>query len=135
MTFVDTNILIRLLGGDDPHKADRCQQLFHAAKAGRIKLFLTHLVIAETVWILSKKYGVPKSSLAESLRRLLNTPHVFCDNAPLIIAALDLLESKPISFIDAYHTLTLPTRGITEFYSYDTDFDQLTGAGITRKEP
>ena len=133
MIFIDTNILIRLLGGDDPRKANRCHELFQAAKAGQVKLYLTHLVISETIWILSKKYGVLKSSLVESLRRLLNTPQVFCDDAPLILAALDLFESKPLSFIDAYHAVTLPAHGITEFYSYDTDFDQVPG--ITRREP
>ena len=133
MIFIDTNILIRLLGGDDPLKADRCHQLFKTAKAGHVKLYLTHLILAETIWILSKKYGVGKSSLVEGIRRLLNTPNVFCDDAPLILAALDLFESKSISFIDAYHAVTLPSRGITEFYSYDTDFDQIPG--ITRREP
>ena len=134
MIFIDTNILIRYLGGDGPQKRNRCSRLLQAAKSGSsADLYLTHLMLAEAIWILSKKYGISKHALVESLRRLLNTPHIFCDDAPLILAALDLFESKSISFIDAYHATFLPAKGITEIYSYDADFDQI--AGITRREP
>lgn len=133
MIFLDTSVLIRYFTGDDPHKARQCEDLFHQARSGRTTLFLTHLAIAETIWVLSRQYRIPKLPLVEGLRRLLNTRNVVCDDAPLILAALALFESKPISFIDAYHATFLPDRGITEFCSYDADFDQLSG--IKRREP
>lgn len=133
MIFLDANVLIRYLTGDDRRKANRCERLLRQAETGRITLFLTHLGIAEVVWVLSKKYRMPKPILAESIRRLLNTPHILCDEAPLILAALELFESRDVSFIDAYHAALLPARGITGIYSYDTDFDRLPG--ITRREP
>ncbi|MBI3318114.1 MAG: type II toxin-antitoxin system VapC family toxin [Candidatus Omnitrophica bacterium] len=133
MIFLETTVLVRYLTGDDPQKAARCERLLKAAATGRITLYVTHLMLAETIWVLHSFYQFPKDKIVDGLRRLLNTPHIHCDEAPLMLAALDLFESKSISFIDAYHAVALPSRDITELYSYDTDFDQL--AGITRREP
>lgn len=133
--FLDTNVLIRYWTGNPPDRADRAERLLQDARSGKIRLLVTHFVIAEVIWVLIKEYRLPKETVIESLRRLLNTPNLFCDDAPSVLAALSLFESKTISFIDAYHAVFLPARGVTEFYSYDTDFDQMIGAGITRKEP
>lgn len=134
MIFLETSVLVRYLSGDDPRKASRCEQLLKDAQRGKVTLYVSHMMVAETIWVLSgETYAVPKDEIVEHLRRLLNTPHLVCEDAPLILAALELFRTKPISFIDAYHATVLPSRGITEFYSYDTDFDQVTG--ITRREP
>lgn len=133
MTFLDTSLLIRYFSGDNPHKADRCEKLFQRAKAGHLTLWVSPLVIAETVWVLSKKYLMSRTDLGEKIRRLLNTSHILCDEAPLMLAAVNLYESSAMSFIDAYHAIVLPARGISELYSYDTDFDHIPG--ITRREP
>jgi predicted nucleic-acid-binding protein len=133
MNFLDTSILIRYFTQDDPRKANRCEQLFRHAESGRTTLYLTHLAVAETVWVLSKAYRMPKAALTEGIRRLLNTPNVVCEKAPLILVALDLFEIHDISFIDAYHAVILPAQGITTLYSYDTDFDQIPA--FKRREP
>ncbi len=133
MTFLDTNVLIRYITWDDPHKAAQSEKLLEEARAGKSVLFLTHLAIAEVIWILSAQYQVPKSKTIDHLRKVLNTRNIVCDDLPLLLATLDLFEAENLSFIDAYHATFLPARDITTFYSYDTDFDQV--AGITRKEP
>ena len=131
--FLETTLLIRYLTKDVPEKADRCEQLFREMEKGRVSLYVTPLVIAEAIWTLSRAYHFQKMEIVDGLRRVLNTPHLLCDEKDLLLQALELFRAKPFSFIDAYHAVTLPARGITEFYSYDTDFDQLPG--ITRREP
>lgn len=133
MIFLDTSILVRYLASDDPRKAIRCERLFRDSQEGRTTLFLTHLAIAETIWVLSKRYRMTKTALAQSFRRLLSTPNILTDDAPTLLEALTFYEENTVSFIDAYHIVFLPHRGITEIYSYDTDFDQVSG--ITRREP
>lgn len=132
-SFLETSLLIRYLTKDEPEKADRCERLFREVEKGRITLYLTPLVVAETVWVLSRVYRFQKTEIVEGLCRVLNTPHLVCDEAELLLQALELFHTRSISFIDAYHATFLPARGITEFYSYDTDFDRLSG--ITRREP
>jgi len=131
--FLETSLLIRYLTRDEPEKADRCERLFKETERGHIPLFLTPLVVAETIWVLLRQYHFPKAEIVEGLRRVLNTPHLACDDPELLLQALELYQNKSISFVDAYHATLLPARGVTEFYSYDTDFDQI--AGITRREP
>lgn len=133
MDFLDTSTLIRYFTGDDLHKASQCERLFREARAGKVTLWVSHLVIAEAVWVLSKTFEMPRRAIVEHLSRLLNTPHVVCDDAPTVLAALALYGTTHMSFVDAYHATLLPARGITTFYSYDTDFDQVTG--ITRRAP
>lgn len=133
MNFLDTSVLIRYFTKDDPEKAGRSEELFRKTEAGHLTLYLTHLALAEAIWVLSKAYQMPRATLTKNIHRLLNTPNVICDDAPLILAALDLFQSKPLSFIDAYHAVLLPARGITEFCSYDSDFDQVPS--VTRREP
>jgi len=131
--FLETSILIRYLTKDDPEKAGRCEHLFKETEKGRIALYLTPLVVAEVIWVLSRVYRFQKTEIVDGLRRVLNTPHLLCDDQELLLQALELFRARPVSFIDAYHATVLPARGITEFYSYDTDFDQISG--ITRRAP
>ncbi len=132
-SFLETSLLIRYLTKDVPEKADRCERLFREAQKGRIILYLTPLVVAETIWVLSSVYRFQKAEIVEGMRRVLNTPHLICDDQELILQALELFRTRPISFIDAYHAAFMEHHGISTVYSYDTDFDGLTG--ITRREP
>ena len=131
--FLDTNAVIRYLTRDDPQKADRVGQLLRHIRNQQMELVLTHLAIAEIIWVLGKEYQFSKEEIADGMRQIVNTPHIRCEEIHHILSVLDLYVSKNISFIDAYHAVFLPAQGITTFYSYDTDFDQING--ITRKEP
>jgi predicted nucleic acid-binding protein len=50
-----------------------------------------------------------------------------------LLDALDLYVEKNISFADAFTAMTMKARGIPEVYSWDTDFDGISG--ISRLEP
>lgn len=132
-SFLETSVIVRYLTADDPDKIDRCEALFRNTKSGKTTLCVTHLTVAEAIWVLLKVYRFPKEAVANGMRRLLNTPHLLCEDAPLILAALELFQSTPLSFVDAYHAVVLPARGITELYSYDTDFDLVPE--LKRREP
>jgi predicted nucleic acid-binding protein len=51
----------------------------------------------------------------------------------LCIAALNLFAERNISYADAFNAVYMQSKGITEVYSWDTDFDRIKG--ITRIEP
>ena len=133
MKFLDTNILLRYLTGDDARKARACEALFERTERGQEALYTTVLVMAEVVWILMGKYRHSKASVVEAVRRLLNTRHLHTDEPDVLLMALQLFERHPIDFIDAYHGAIMLARGLTMVYSYDADFDRLPG--IQRVEP
>ena len=133
MKFLDTNVLLRYLTSDDARKARRCEALFERTERGQESLYTTVLAVADVVWVLMSKYRHPKASVVEGVRRLLNTRHLPTDEPEVLLMALQLFERHPIDFIDAYHGALMLARGLTTVYSYDTDFDRLSG--LHRVEP
>lgn len=133
MRFLDTNIIIRFLTNDDPKKADLCEKLFKHAKEGKQKLFISDLVIAETVWVLESMYNYPKNKLTDCIQKILNTPNIETENKDLLLNAITLYQLEDIDYIDAYNATIMGNKNIKEIYSYDTDFDILSD--IKRLEP
>jgi len=50
--FVDANILIRLLAGDDLEKAKQVRALFGRAQRGEVDLYTSEAILAEVVYVL-----------------------------------------------------------------------------------
>jgi predicted nucleic acid-binding protein len=72
-TFVDTDVLIRLLTGDDEQKRLRATALFKQVQEGTLTLAAPDTVIADAVYVLSSK-ALYKKTRAEV--RALLTPLV-----------------------------------------------------------
>lgn len=125
MKFLDANVILRYLTQDDAAKARRCEDLFHRTTSGKEPLYVTSLIIAEVVWVLEKAYKLPKASVADLIQKILNTPHIECDERDILMAAAGLYQLKNIDFIDVYNAIVMESKNITAIYSYDTHFDIL----------
>lgn len=130
--LVDTNVLLRYFTGDDPTKAERCEELFQRAAVGEFKLRVSDLCIAEMVWTLGSFYGEERNEIAEKVVALLNTPGLEFSNLPMLLDAAERFRRKNVDYIDAYHAALAVSEGV-DIYSYDKDFDDLRG--VKRKEP
>jgi uncharacterized protein len=117
--FVDTNVFLRFLTNDDPAKGKRAENLFRDALRGKVKLATSLLVIAEIVWTLESFYNLEKSDIAGKVEKILNTPNVYCPEAPLLYMALDLYTHANIDFVDAYNAFHMKDQGLTEILTYD----------------
>lgn len=53
LPFVDTDVLIRLLTGDDPAKQAQAADLFEQVERGELQLAAPNTVIADAVYVLS----------------------------------------------------------------------------------
>jgi predicted nucleic acid-binding protein len=131
--FIDTNIFLRYLTGDDPRKFERCRELFKRALEKKILLLTSDMVIAEIIWTLHSFYKVPKEEIIEKVTIIINTPNLKIPNKKLIFEVLALFGQKNIDYIDAYNAVFLKNNGCSEIYSYDRDFDRLED--IKRIEP
>ena len=131
--FIDTNIFLRYLTGDDPEKFERCQDLFKRALEKKIVLLTSDMVIAELVWTLDSFYNVPKEEIIEKVTIIVNTPNLKIPNKKLISEVLALFSQKNIDYIDAYNAVFLKNNGCTQIFSYDKDFDRIED--IKRVEP
>ena len=89
MHALDTNILIRLLARDDVKQAKLADQ-FVANGA-----WVSHLVLAETLWVLKSAYGRSPSQLSAVLDVLLSHESLVLQDADTVNAALTHFQSKP----------------------------------------
>jgi predicted nucleic acid-binding protein len=133
VNFLDANVILRHLTGDEPRAAQRCAQLFERAERGREVLYTTAMVVAEVIWVLSGRYHHPKANIVDGVRRLLNTPHLLVEEREVLLLAIQLFEQHPIDFIDAYNGAVMQARGLETVHSYDEDFDRIPG--VRRLEP
>ena len=130
-SIIDTNVLLRYLTADIPEQAARCRNLFCRVLDGEEIVEIPLLVLAETVWTLTKYYKQPKGDVVESLGIILKTQGVKVRDKKVIIDALDLYKNSNISFTDAY-LATFARTNNKAIYSFDRDFDK---SGALRQEP
>lgn len=80
---VDTNVVVRLLTGDDQDQAARAKRLFEAET-----IWLPKTVMLETEWVLRRLYALDRARVAEALMALAALPNVRCEDEAAIIRAL-----------------------------------------------
>ena len=131
--FVDANVFLRYFTGSDPDKAKRARRLLERVERGEEKVTTETVVVFETVFTLQRTYKVPKAQIREMVGDVLSLPGVQLRGKTLCLEALDLYVQKNVSFVDAYIAVVMKARGLTEIYSWDSDFDKLPG--VVRLQP
>ena len=98
-------------------------------------LTTTEAVVAEVVFVLSSKrlYNLPREKIRELLYPLLKLPGLRLPQRKTLLRALDLYVSYQTDFEDALVVAQMERQKISELYSYDREFDDMSG--ITRLEP
>lgn len=127
--FVDTNILVRHLTGDPPPVAARATAYLAAGD----ELFLTDLVVAETVYVLESFYEAPREQVAEAIRSLLAFDSVVSVDPGLLLRAVEVYETDRIDFAEAYLVACAESTGVAVIASFDRSLDRVST--IRRIEP
>jgi len=136
MRFIDANIFLRYLTGDDVVKANACFALFQRLVRDEEQVTTSETVIAEVVYVLKSRslYGLAAGEIQQRLLPLLLMRGLRLRERRTIVRALDIFASHPtIDFEDALSVAHMEREGIAELYSYDRDFDRI--AEVTRVEP
>lgn len=124
MTAVDTNVIIRLLTGDDPAQQAAGRSLLDSGQ-----IWIAKTVLLETAWVLRSLYGFDESAICGALTKLLGLSRVSVEEAPAVASALTL-TAEGIEFADALHLTSRP-EGAT-FISFDKSFmKRATRAGVS----
>lgn len=71
MIGLDTNILVRLLVGDDATQAKAANAFLAEHCTASQPGFISSIVVAEIVWVLERKYKTPKKQIADAMEALL----------------------------------------------------------------
>ncbi len=128
--FVDTDIIIRLLTGDDPVKQAKAAALFEQVEQGQLLLAAPDTVIADAVFVLAspRLYHVARADVAALLTPLVQLTGFHVQNRRAVLAALSLYATtSKLDFGDALIIATMQEAGAQILYSYDTHFDRIKG--------
>jgi predicted nucleic acid-binding protein len=133
--YVDTDVIIRLLTADDPHKQVQATSLFRQVEDGALVLTAPDTVIADAVYVLAspRLYAVPRSDVRDLLTPLVALPGFRVSNKRTVLRALEYFGARNIDFGDAMIVAAMELDGAQRLYSYDRDFDRISG--VARIEP
>ena len=87
MRTLDTNVVVRLLIGDDPQQTPIAEQAFLDAIASG-GIYLPDVVLAEVAWVL-RGYNLERGTRYQLLERLVRTRGVVVDDIDAVINALE----------------------------------------------
>ena len=97
MISVDTNIIVRLLTGDDQRQFKRAKSLFE-----KENIFISTTVILETEWVLRYAYHFKPIEIAAAFQSLFGLSNVQLEEPLIIAKAIDWFK-EDLDFADALH--------------------------------
>lgn len=131
MRAVDTNVVVRLILGDDPEQALLAVECWQAALAeGHI--YLSQIVLVEVSWVLSFSAHLERARIANELRRLTMVRGVVIENESSVIQAIECYEQCSADFADclilarARKVDALPVYTFDRRFSRETDVQLIT---------
>jgi predicted nucleic acid-binding protein len=131
--FLDTNIFLRHLLGDDPAQSSRATAYFQVIEQGRSRARVSEIVIFEVVFTLERGYRRSKAEIQSAVLPLLELPSIVLPGKRKFRAVFRLYIEQNISFADAYHVVMMRKLELAEIVSFDRDFDRIPN--IKRVEP
>ena len=123
MRAVDTNVLVRLATRDDA-KQVAAAEAFIAPGA-----WISHLVLAEAMWVLSSVYDLGSTDIATAIEMLLNHRDLSLQDADVVAAALTHFRKHPkLGFSDCLVLEVARKAGHVPFGTFDRELSKLDGA-------
>jgi predicted nucleic-acid-binding protein len=123
MLAVDTNVLVRLLARDDT------KQALAADEAVAKGAWISHLVLAEAVWVLDAVYARSPKQLVAALELLLVHECLVVQDADVVAAALTQFRAKPaLGFSDCLVLEIARKAGHLPLTTFDKALGKLAGA-------
>ncbi|MFZ0890528.1 MAG: type II toxin-antitoxin system VapC family toxin [Candidatus Binataceae bacterium] len=111
MLAADTNVLVRLLTGDEPAQAARARALFE-----REEVLLVKTVILESEWVLRRLYRFDRNRIADALAAAIALPSVACEDVAAVADAIRWMR-EGLDFADALHLAS--SRAAGRFATFD----------------
>ncbi len=100
MLGVDTNVLVRFLVRDDEAQFEKARKLIKREVASGRRVFVSHLVLLETEWVLRSRFSLPKSQIIEAISGLLDAADVRFEDESAIEEALFIWKENNADFAD-----------------------------------
>lgn len=122
MRAIDTNVVVRLATRDDARQTRAADECIAPGA------WVSHVVLAEAVWVLMSLYGASRAAVAEAVGELLDHATIVVQDADVVRAALDsFTPSKKLSFTDCLILEIARKAGHMPLCTFDRDLGKLDG--------
>ena len=122
MRAVDTNILVRLLTRDDEQQVELAEAFVE--RGG----WVSHLVLAETTWVLGAAYDLSHAAIATAVGMLLDHRTLAVEDADVVSLALSHYRRKPtLGFSDCLVLEIARKAGHLPLGTFDKSQSKLDG--------
>jgi predicted nucleic-acid-binding protein len=123
MVAVDTNVLVRLLTRDDAAQVERAETFVVRGA------WVSHLVLAEAVWVLVSVYGVGPARIATAVAMLLDHEDLALQDPDVVAAALGRFRKhQAMGFSDCLVLEIARKAGHLPLGTFDRKLAKLDGA-------
>jgi predicted nucleic-acid-binding protein len=125
MRSVDTNVLVRLIARDD------LKQVVAAEKFISKGAWVSHLVLAETLWVLESVYERTPAQLATVVEKLIAHQQIVVQEPEIVSAALESFRERPrVGFSDCLILEIARKAGHVPLGTFDRGFSKVRGANL-----
>lgn len=122
MRAVDTNLLVRLVVRDDADQVNAAESFVSKGA------WVSHLVLAKTIWVLEAVYDRSPAQIASAIERLLNHTDLTLQEADVVAPALEHFRSRPsLGFSDCLVLEIARKAGHLPLGTFDRSLAKLDG--------
>ena len=129
MIALDTNVLVRYLTRDDPAQAAVADKVI-AGLAAEAPGFICREVIVELVWVLERRYRVPRAEIASALEALLAAAEIAVEAAGDVGAALFRYRDDGLGFADLMIAAAARRAGASKLVTFDRRAARIEGVEL-----
>ena len=126
MHAIDTNVLVRLLVRDDPRQLDLAEKFVVK------RVWVSHVVLVETLWVLDAVYERSAEQIGAAVERLLAHADLTLQDADVVAAALGQFRAKrALGFSDCLVLEIARKAGYLPLGTFDHQLGKVAGAQST----
>jgi len=100
MIGLDTNVVLRILTGDDETQLRTVRKMLASRKGKAGAFFVNQVVLAECAWALKSAYRLDRDEIARGLDGLLETPAFAIEEPRVVAVALKHYKESAADFSD-----------------------------------
>ena len=121
---IDTNILVRFIMADDQRQLASVDRLLEGTTG---PLFVSHIVLAELLWVLKTTFRLKKPSLDTAISRVMASPKFQIERDWLVAEALANYREGPADFADYLIGAVAQEAGCRDTVTFDRKLEQTQG--------
>ncbi len=130
MIGLDTNILVRYLTQDDPVQSAKATEILEKRLSKDNPGYISVIVMAETVWVLDRAYGIAAQEIAAAIEGILQTEVLVVESEQDVFTAMLSYKAGEGAFADVLIGALATRAGCSYTLTFDRKAARLPGFAL-----